>query len=119
MLIPLFLCLVGCDDMDTHADARLFGDRVQEAADAAGLPIDQLSVLRPADEEVADEGREAEALDDLALLTVTGLECSFGQIQSCEITCGIVGQLCAACLIADDGRPAFLCAGTLQKPKKY
>lgn len=114
MVIPWFLCLVGCDEMDPHADTRLFGDRVQEAADAAGLALDRLSVLRPADDGAVDED-----IADLATPPAAARECSHGQVESCEITCGIVGQLCAACLIADDLRPAFLCGGKVEKPKKY
>lgn len=115
-VIPAILFVTGCDVPDDAPESApiLVGDRVQELAALAGLTSDQLSARRPTDDGAADD-----ILGDLALHDPSEQQayCQPYDFQECRNTCGIFGQYCFVCEIADDGFPIFYCAGG--PPKKY
>lgn len=112
----LFASLVtlGCDGPDDRTEAR----SVRQLADDAGIAVEDLTVRQPLDDESTDEGLQGMTLDEVKLPTdpAETFYCSPYEFQECRDTCGMFGQSCFVCQIADDGRPVFFCSGT---PKKY
>jgi hypothetical protein len=113
-LIPAFILITACDAVDDSPEAApvTVDDRAQELAEQAGLAPEELSARRPADDGAAGEGVSEAALDDITLRDPSeqqGPFCEPYDFQSCRETCGIFGEYCFVCQIADDGFPVFYC----------